>query len=263
MEIARPVYKPVSRRGHRVRWVPGTKQGGRELKAEHEILEAVRDRCIDAAVEAYEDAGLRGLCEAGRWEAAIAAVRNLDLERVIGAEPPAAVVRDPADQHPSGRQAASAGKGSDPQRPVRDLEDDDLHDLMVAFYATLERDALVGPYFAALDMREHLPRIVAFWSTALFRTRRYSGNAFLPHQRLEGLGAEHFVRWIAALEDTLDARFRGPVVEEMKTVAHRIAYSMQLRLGIPPFTPYTRATAGGTPPPGPRSRAGGGGPHRQ
>jgi pentatricopeptide repeat protein len=35
---------------------------------------------------AYEDAGIRGLCEDGRWEAAMAAIRQLDLSEVL--EPP-------------------------------------------------------------------------------------------------------------------------------------------------------------------------------
>jgi hypothetical protein len=43
------------------------------------IAEAVRTACVDTAIEAYEDAGLRGLCDEGRWEYAIAAIRRLDL----------------------------------------------------------------------------------------------------------------------------------------------------------------------------------------
>jgi hypothetical protein len=49
--------------------------------------ESVRAACLDAATRAYEDAGIRGLCPEGRWEAAIAAVRHLDISHVI--EPPA------------------------------------------------------------------------------------------------------------------------------------------------------------------------------
>ena len=41
--------------------------------------ESVRAACLDAALQAYEDAGIRGLCADGRWEAALAAIRQLDL----------------------------------------------------------------------------------------------------------------------------------------------------------------------------------------
>jgi len=36
-------------------------------------------------------------------------------------------------------------------------------------------------------MSTHMPRIVAFWSTMLFHTGRYSGNAFRPHLQMPGL----------------------------------------------------------------------------
>lgn len=44
------------------------------------VAEAVRTACVDAALQAYEDAGIRGLCDDGRWEYAIAAIRRLDLQ---------------------------------------------------------------------------------------------------------------------------------------------------------------------------------------
>ena len=81
-----------------------------------------------------------------------------------------------------------------------------------------------------------MPRIVAFWSTLLFHTGRYSGSAFRPHLSMPGLTAGHFARWVASLEYILDTRFAGENVERMKDLAHRIAHSMQLRLGIMPVT---------------------------
>jgi hypothetical protein len=41
--------------------------------------EAVRGALIDAALVACEDAGSSGLCAEGRWEAAVAAMRSLDV----------------------------------------------------------------------------------------------------------------------------------------------------------------------------------------
>ena len=45
----------------------------------------MRDACGKAAQEAYENAGISGLCEEGRWECAISAIRALDLEVIISA----------------------------------------------------------------------------------------------------------------------------------------------------------------------------------
>lgn len=47
------------------------------------LAEIVRSACLEAAAAAYEDAGVRGLCEEGRWEAAIGAVRSLDLRPLL------------------------------------------------------------------------------------------------------------------------------------------------------------------------------------
>ena len=122
--------------------------------------------------------------------------------------------------------------------PLRDLTADDLPALLTAFYAEVAGDQLLAPYFAALDMTRHIPRIADFWATVLFHAGRYQGNAFRPHLALPGLDTAHFTRWLAALERTLDARHRGEGAERMKAVGHRIAYSMQLRLGVPPCLPY-------------------------
>jgi hypothetical protein len=56
-------------------------------------FERVRAACLDAAIAAYDDAGIRGLCAEGRWEAAVGAIRRLNLSRMFEhagkSEPPA------------------------------------------------------------------------------------------------------------------------------------------------------------------------------
>ena len=137
------------------------------------------------------------------------------------------------------RRIDGAGDAAD-SRP--DLREDDLHDLLVAFYDTVGADPLLAPYFVAIDMQEHIPRIADFWSTLVFGTRRYNGNAFRPHAMMPNLTGPHFARWLDTLEATIDARFAGPAAEQMKALGHRIAYSMQMRLGIPPFEEFRPIT---------------------
>jgi hemoglobin len=123
----------------------------------------------------------------------------------------------------------------------RDLRDEDLEPLLVQFYAVATVDDLLYSYFAGIDMMRHMPRIIDFWSTMLFHTGRYSGSAFQPHARMPGLTADHFQRWVDILETTVDSRFEGPNAQVMKGLARRVAYGMQVRLGIAPlfqfFTP--------------------------
>lgn len=126
---------------------------------------------------------------------------------------------------------------SSAQHPASDLDDlreEDLLALLTDFYARVEREPLLAPYFAAVDMVAHMPVIVDFWSTMLFHTGRYSGNAFRPHLSMPGLTPAHFAQWLATMEATVDAHAVGPAAEHMKALAHRIAFSMQMRLGLAP-----------------------------
>jgi len=54
-----------------------------QRESQQRLAKAVREACMKAAREAYESSGISGLCEEGRWECAIAAIRSLDLEAVI------------------------------------------------------------------------------------------------------------------------------------------------------------------------------------
>lgn len=47
------------------------------------LSETIRKACIDAALEAYEHAGMSGLCHEGRWECAIGAIKQLDVRSIL------------------------------------------------------------------------------------------------------------------------------------------------------------------------------------
>ncbi|MBU6470914.1 MAG: acetyltransferase [Gammaproteobacteria bacterium] len=47
------------------------------------LAEAVRQACLDAAREALETASLSGLCREGAEEAALDAIRALDLDKTL------------------------------------------------------------------------------------------------------------------------------------------------------------------------------------
>lgn len=53
------------------------------MKADpRELAEQVRAALVEAALNAWEDAGMRGLCAEGAWEVAVGAMRSLDLSRI-------------------------------------------------------------------------------------------------------------------------------------------------------------------------------------
>lgn len=51
-----------------------------------QIAERAREHLVRAAVAAYEDAAVRGLCCEGAWEVALSAMRALDLSPTVRPE---------------------------------------------------------------------------------------------------------------------------------------------------------------------------------
>lgn len=72
-----------------------------------EIARQVRDECIQAALSAYEDASISGLCAEGAFEAAVSAMRMLDAGQL------AEQAAQPAAQPAAQTAAQPAAKESD------------------------------------------------------------------------------------------------------------------------------------------------------
>jgi hypothetical protein len=55
------------------------------------LSESIRRAIVEAGEAAYEDAGIQGLCAEGRWEAAVAAMRTVNVDTLArsgGADDP-------------------------------------------------------------------------------------------------------------------------------------------------------------------------------
>ena len=52
------------------------------------VAEQIRGALVRAALMAYEDAAMRGLCCEGAWEVAVDAMWDLDLSRVMAQDSP-------------------------------------------------------------------------------------------------------------------------------------------------------------------------------
>jgi len=48
-----------------------------------DLAKRVRDTCLEALLQAYEDAGIQGLCAEGRWEVAVGALKTVDLAPLL------------------------------------------------------------------------------------------------------------------------------------------------------------------------------------
>jgi hypothetical protein len=48
-----------------------------------DLAKRIRDACLEAALQAYEDAGMQDLCAEGRWEAAVGALKSVELAPLL------------------------------------------------------------------------------------------------------------------------------------------------------------------------------------
>lgn len=124
---------------------------------------------------------------------------------------------------------------------ARDIADRvDLDALLVAFYGRAMVDPVLRPVFVdemRLDLDEHLPVIGAFWEFVLFRTGTYSGRTMDVHRRIHQripLTEAHFARWLELWTTALDETFGGPVAEQAKAHAARMATVFLRNLTAPP-----------------------------
>lgn len=109
---------------------------------------------------------------------------------------------------------------------------DDITFLVNTFYTDIRNDALLGPIFEAVikdDWPRHLNRMVQFWQTMLLEERTYYGSPFAPHSVLP-VGKEHFDQWLRLFYDTVNALFSGPVADEAKWRATKMAEMFQNKL---------------------------------
>ena len=85
--------------------------------------------------------------------------------------------------------------------PVTEAE---LEALILAFYARVRQDDLIGPLFNAAvgDWPHHLEKLIAFWSSVMRSTGRYKGSPMAAHaQHRAAIKPEMFTRWLALWGD--------------------------------------------------------------
>ncbi|MGH2843033.1 MAG: group III truncated hemoglobin [Solirubrobacteraceae bacterium] len=113
---------------------------------------------------------------------------------------------------------------------------EDCERLVRLFYTRALADPIIGFLFtdiAKLDLEAHIPRITRFWETVLLGAHSYGGGAFGKHLHLHAkvpLLHGHFERWLYLWGMTVDELFSGPVAEQAKVHAGRVATAFQARL---------------------------------
>ena len=109
-----------------------------------------------------------------------------------------------------------------------------ISELVRAFYGKARRDPLLGPLFKAHveDWPAHFARLDDFWSSVILMSGRYHGAPMPAHARLEGLGPDHFARWLGLFAETAHEVCPPEAAALFIDRSQRIARSLQM--GIAP-----------------------------
>ncbi|WP_291843182.1 group III truncated hemoglobin [Maricaulis sp.] len=115
-----------------------------------------------------------------------------------------------------------------------------ISDLVETFYGHVRQDDLLGPVFARAipgDWGPHLATMKAFWSAIVFHDGGYAGRPMPAHMKLKPqISPEHFGRWLALFERTLDEIGATPAARAgFLERASRIATSFQAHLFYDPY----------------------------
>lgn len=113
---------------------------------------------------------------------------------------------------------------------------DDVERLVRDFYRDAAMDDVLGPVFAAarVDWPHHIATLTDFWCWQLFGERGHTGNPLRAHEPVHArtpFAAAHYERWLSLFEETVDASFAGPVAEQAKYRARRMARALARLLG--------------------------------
>lgn len=109
--------------------------------------------------------------------------------------------------------------------------EDNVRDLVYAFYDRVRADPLLGPVFEqklAGAWDQHLPKMCAFWGSIVLGAKQYRGNVQQAHQPLPGIEPQHFSRWLYLFLDTVESRYEPAAAVQFMEPALRIAQSLQL-----------------------------------
>lgn len=120
---------------------------------------------------------------------------------------------------------------------MKDIENsEDLYLIVDAFYIKLLADSRINYIFTdvvKINLVEHLPILVTFWSQILFGTGGYYNNLSEIHMnvdRLEHLTAEMFDVWLKHFFATVDSSYKGKNADEIKLQAKNLAIILQIKI---------------------------------
>ena len=129
----------------------------------------------------------------------------------------------------------------------------DIHDLVVHFYREIVFDEVLAPVFtelAEVDWTVHIPRLIDYWCRVLLRQPGYAGAVLGAHREVHDLGAfrlQHFDRWYSLWVRSIEGSWAGPLAEQAKRHAARVATALARQLLDTTWSPPAPVPVGISP----------------
>ena len=101
----------------------------------------------------------------------------------------------------------------------------DIHLLVDLFYTKVLKDELIGGFFTHLNFKDHLPKMIEFWSFVLLDQPGYQTNVVGKHLQMK-IEQQHMDRWIALFKATLEENFEGEKANTALQRAEWIAWTI-------------------------------------
>ncbi len=117
--------------------------------------------------------------------------------------------------------------------PKTDIQHLDHIKLLVdTFYDKVRQDTSLAPLFNERIQDRwpaHLAKMYAFWQTVLLEDHSYFGSPFAPHANMP-VDKNHFDQWMHLFKQTVDELFSGPIADEAKWRAGKMAQMFQIKI---------------------------------
>lgn len=108
---------------------------------------------------------------------------------------------------------------------------EDIELLVDQFYEAVQKDAVLAPFFADIDLEHHKPRMIHFWSFVLLDEPGYTTNIFDKHMHMP-LTAVAMNRWVELFETTARSLFAGEKTEQAILRAKTIAWTFSEKMKL-------------------------------
>lgn len=102
----------------------------------------------------------------------------------------------------------------------------DIEFLINVFYDKVVKDDVLSPFFKHLNFDKHLPKMNDFWEFVLLDKAGYKTDVTQKHAHMP-LKQEHFDRWLALFNETVDAHFEGEKAELAKQRAFMVGWTIR------------------------------------